>query len=203
MPKPTGISHGHPRQDIPPYRVPMTQPHHSFLHACTRDLVGPHEGPICSYGSPQTFSARPSDGRLRQQKYLLFLRVIYIANVLVAGYVGSLSFIATRSLASQFVFHGAFAQSDAFRLVGALWLGITLLSVIGIFKPILMTPVLLLQLWYKGTWLIAALIQASVDKNLGSVPPQMAVFFAVWIVVLPFAIPWRHFVAAGDAALRA
>jgi hypothetical protein len=95
------------------------------------------------------------------------------------------------------------AQSDAFRLVGALWLGITLLSIIGIFKPVLMTPVFLLQLWYKGTWLIAALIQASVDKNLGSVPPQMAVFFAVWIVVLPFAIPWRHFFAAGDAAFRA
>eukprot|EP00884_Botryococcus_braunii_P003571 jgi/Botrbrau1/13214/Bobra.9_1s0006.1 len=135
-------------------------------------------------------------------KYLVFLRVFYVANVLLAGCVGSLNFFGTRTLATH-VFSGAFAQSDAFRLIGALWLGITLLSFIGIFKPILMTPVLLLQLWYKGTWLIAALIQAYVDKDMSSVPPEVAVSFAVWIVVLPFAIPWRHFLAAGDAALRA
>lgn len=109
----------------------------------------------------------------------------------------------TRSSAEARLLRGCHAQSDAFRLVGALWLGIALLSLIGIFKPILMTPVLLLQLWYKGTWLIAAIIQALVDKSFAGVPPQMAVFFAVWIVVLPFAIPWGHFFSAGDATLRA
>jgi hypothetical protein len=93
-------------------------------------------------------------------------------------------------------------QSEAFRLVGALWLAIAFLSLIGVFKPVLMTPVLLLQLFYKASWLVGAWITAVIDKQFDRLPMEMSLFFIVWVFILPFAIPWQHLAASGDVSLR-
>jgi len=68
-------------------------------------------------------------------------------------------------------------------------LAIAILSVLGLWKPIVFSSVLLLQLIYKGTWLLSVAIPAL--RNGSDFPKAMALFFVVWVVVLPFLIPWK------------
>jgi len=88
------------------------------------------------------------------------------------------------------VFEGNFEYSESIRLVGALWLGITVLSILGLLFPEKMSVVFLFQLIYKGSWLIFAALPAIVNSQ--PYPKGMAVCFLVWVVVLPFVIPWKY-----------
>ncbi|MEM6261995.1 MAG: hypothetical protein AAGI38_05770, partial [Bacteroidota bacterium] len=88
------------------------------------------------------------------------------------------------------IFEGTFVYSESFRLVGALWLAIFLLSLLGLFFPKQMQLVFLFQLIYKGSWLVVAALPALLNGQ--SFPKGMAVFFVIWVVVLPFVIPWKE-----------
>ncbi|MEL6141467.1 MAG: hypothetical protein AAFU67_07595 [Bacteroidota bacterium] len=114
--------------------------------------------------------------------------VIYGANVLVAGWI-SISSLFFPKMAQQTVFEGQFAYSESIRLVGALWLAICLLSIVGLFYPKEMRLVFLFQFIYKLAWLLFAALPA-IQKS-EPYPRAMAGFFLVWVVVLPFVIPWK------------
>lgn len=119
----------------------------------------------------------------------MLLYLVYAANVLVAGWISITSlFYPRRALTS--VFENTVDYSETIRLVGALWGAIFLLSIVGFWFPRRMSVVLLLQLIYKGSWL---LVVAWPAYRVGADYPRgMAVFFLVWVVVLPFVIPWRY-----------
>ena len=53
-----------------------------------------------------------------------------------------------------------------------------------------MSLVLLFQLLYKGSWLLFAAIPALVNQQ--PFPKSMALFFVIWVVILPFVIAWRQ-----------
>ncbi|NAS10955.1 hypothetical protein [Poritiphilus flavus] len=117
------------------------------------------------------------------------LKLIYIANIVVAGWISILSlFFPRKALAT--VFQNAFQYSEAIRLVGALWGAIFVLSILGLFYPKKMALVLVFQLIYKSSWLLFVAIPAIV--NTQPYPKGMAVFFVVWCVILPFVIPWKE-----------
>ena len=71
-----------------------------------------------------------------------------------------------------------------------MWGGIFLLSIVGLFLPEQMSLVLLFQLTYKGSWLLIVAVPAI--RAGEAYPRGMAGFFLVWVVVLPFVIPWRQ-----------
>lgn len=119
---------------------------------------------------------------------MIGLKVIYLANILVAGWI-SISSLFFPKVAAQTVFSGAFTYSEAFRLVGALWGAIFILSILGLFLPQKMALVLLFQLIYKGSWLIFAALPAYLQQE--PFPRGMASFFILWVLVLPFVIPWK------------
>jgi hypothetical protein len=50
------------------------------------------------------------------------------------------------------------------------------------------TWILVLQLIYKGTWLLVVALPAI--KSQQAYPTGMAGFFLVWVLVLPLVIPW-------------
>ena len=116
------------------------------------------------------------------------MKLIYLANIVVAGWI-SITSLFFPKIAQQTVFSGDFAYSEAIRLVGALWGAIFLLSILGLFYPMQMSLVLLFQLIYKSSWLLFAALPALLRG--APYPPGMAVFFVVWVVILPFVIPWR------------
>jgi hypothetical protein len=119
----------------------------------------------------------------------MMLRIIYVTNILVAGAIAYYS-ITSPSAAATKVFSGAYQPTVVMQLVGCLWLAIAILSLFGIFRPMTFSPALLLQVIYKGMWLLVVALPAILNKQ--PYPAPMAVFFVVWVVVLPFAIPWSR-----------
>jgi hypothetical protein len=117
------------------------------------------------------------------------LKIIYAANVIVAGWI-SLTSLFFPKTAQATVFSNDVAYSEVIRLVGALWGAIFVLSVIGLFLPEKMRLVLLFQLIYKSTWLLCVALPAALRQQ--PYPKSMAVFFIVWVLLLPFVIPWRE-----------
>jgi hypothetical protein len=116
------------------------------------------------------------------------LKVVYFANIIVAGWI-SISSLFYPKTAQTTVFEQNFAYSEAIRLVGALWFAIFILSILGLFYPEKMSLVLLFQLIYKSSWLIFAALPAMMSNQ--PFPKGMAVVFIIWVVVLPFVIPWK------------
>ena len=77
------------------------------------------------------------------------LKFVYIANIIVAGYIG-ISSLFFPKISAATIFQNTYPTSDLIRLVGCLWLGIAILSALGLWRPLAFSPVLLLQLIYKG-----------------------------------------------------
>jgi hypothetical protein len=120
---------------------------------------------------------------------MIALKTIYIANIIVAGWISITSIFFPKTAATT-VFQNAYQPSEVIRLVGCLWLAIAILSILGLWKPISFSPILLVQLIYKGTWLLVVALPAI--KNNQNYPSGMALFFLIWVLVLPFIIPWNE-----------
>ncbi|MBI3218541.1 MAG: hypothetical protein HYZ44_03440 [Bacteroidetes bacterium] len=117
------------------------------------------------------------------------IKLVYIANVIFAGYIGMISLFSPK-LSAATIFQNSYQTTDIIRLVGCLWLSIAILSLFGLWRPMTFSPVLLLQLLYKGSWLLVVALPA-LRHNL-AYPSGMAIFFVVWVLVLPFVIPWSE-----------
>jgi len=119
-------------------------------------------------------------------KALVYL--MYIGNIMVAGWI-SISSLFFPKAAQMTVFEGHFAYSESIRLVGALWGGIFILSILGLFFPDQMRLVFLFQLIYKSAWLLVAAFPAYLGGH--PFPRSMALFFIIWVGLLPFVISWK------------
>jgi hypothetical protein len=122
---------------------------------------------------------------------MIALKIIYIANIIVAGWISMTSLFSPKTAAIT-VFQNAYQSTEVMRLVGCLWLAIAILSLLGLWRPISFSPILLVQLIYKGTWLIAVALPAI--RNNQPYPSGMATFFLIWVLVLPFVMPWAEWV---------
>ena len=119
---------------------------------------------------------------------MIAMKVMYVANIIVAGAISLISLFEPK-LAQRAVFTGAFEYSEAIRLIGALWFAIFLLSIAGLFFPEQMSLVFVFQLIYKSSWLIFVAVPSIwINDNY---PKSMALFFLVWVIILPLVIPWR------------
>ena len=123
---------------------------------------------------------------------MLPIKAIYFANIIVTGWI-SISSLFFPKVAQSTIFSSAFAYSEAIRLVGSLWGAIFIISILGMFFPLKMSLVLFFQLIYKLSWLLFAALPAILNKT--PYPREMALFFVVWVVVLPFVIPWNYLFA--------
>lgn len=117
------------------------------------------------------------------------MKIMYIANIFLAGWISTSSLFYPKT-AHLSVFEQNFEYSESIRLVGALWLGIAILSIAGLFFPEKMSVVFLFQLIYKSSWLIFAALPA-ISNNM-AYPKAMAICFLIWVIILPFVIPWKY-----------
>lgn len=122
---------------------------------------------------------------------MIGLRIIYVLNIFVAGQI-AISAIYNPKNSALTTFGNAYQPTEVIRLVGCLWLAIAALSILGLWKPITFSPVLLMQLIYKGTWLMVVALPAY--RNDGPFPKTMALFFVAWVLILPFLIPWKDLI---------
>ncbi len=120
---------------------------------------------------------------------MIAIKTVYIANILVAGWISGISiFNPTKS--AYVVFQNVYQPTELIKLVGCLWLAIAILSALGMWRPISFSPILLVQLIYKGSWLLVVALPAI--KNNQPFPIGMALFFLLWVIVLPFVLPWAE-----------
>lgn len=119
---------------------------------------------------------------------MIAIKVVYIANIVVAGWI-SISSLFFPKTAIHTVFTDDFVYSESIRLIGALWSAIFILSILGLFLPKQMSLVLLFQLTYKSLWLLFGALPAILNKQ--PYPKAMAITFVIWVIILPFVIPWK------------
>ncbi|WP_430907176.1 hypothetical protein [Maribacter sp. 2-571] len=119
---------------------------------------------------------------------MIVLKIVYIANILVAGWISITSLFYPQKAALT-VFENAYPYSEVIRLVGSLWGAIFILSIVGLWYPKKMALVLLFQLLYKGSWVLFVILPAILHKQ--PYPNGMGLFFIIWCAVLPFVIPWK------------
>jgi hypothetical protein len=120
---------------------------------------------------------------------MIALKIVYLANIIVAGWISITSIFSPR-ISFATVFQNAYQSTEVIRLVGCLWLAIAILSLLGLWRPISFSPILLVQLVYKGTWLLVVALPAI--RSNQPYPSGMAIFFLIWVLVLPFVIPWAE-----------
>ena len=117
------------------------------------------------------------------------LLLAYIFNILVLIPVGLLPFGgATRR---RLVFQGKLAEGARIRTIsGSAWTVILIGSVIGLFHPVSMSPVLLIQVIYNSLWLGVFVVPLLVRGRVGEVPWGIAGTFLFIVLSYPWVIPW-------------
>ncbi|TNV79188.1 hypothetical protein FGO68_gene8725 [Halteria grandinella] len=128
----------------------------------------------------------------RWRKFLMIL--IYSANILVAGAISITSLFLQDSVALYFPWDQAAEIGNAMYMTGSHWLAIALISIFGLLvDQVAFSVVFIHQLIYKSTFLIVSVLPnlASSYKN-DRIPTSMSIFFLVWVIILPFIIPWRQ-----------
>jgi hypothetical protein len=121
--------------------------------------------------------------------YNIFMQIMYILNIIVAGWISITSLFYPKT-ALYTVFENSIQYSESIRLVGALWLSIALISILGLVYPKQMQLIFLVQLIYKSSWILVVATPALIQGS--NFPKGMALTFLVWIVILPFIIDWNY-----------
>lgn len=116
----------------------------------------------------------------------------YLFNVAVLVPIGSLTLFGDErggQLASQ----GKFPESAGFRtILGSLWTAILVGSVLGLFFPVPMSPLLLIQVVYKALWLLVYALPRLLKGRSGEVPWGISLTFLVIVLTYPWVIPWEQ-----------
>lgn len=129
---------------------------------------------------------------------VFWLRVLFALDVIGAGAPGAWLLFSS-STAVDWLFGGHGEPDTAISMLGCIWLGMGVLAVAGLLRPVTMSPLLLVQLLYKGFWL--ALVAAPSLARGEAVSFVIAGVFLAWAVAVAIALPWRR-LFANEVALR-
>jgi hypothetical protein len=114
----------------------------------------------------------------------------YIFNILVLVPVGLLTLLGGER-GGRLVFQGKCPESAGIRtILGSLWTAILIGSVIGLFHPVSMSPLLLIQVIYKSLWLVVFVLPLVLRGQGNAVPWSVAGTFIFIVVTYPWVIPW-------------
>jgi hypothetical protein len=91
------------------------------------------------------------------------IRIIFVCNILVTGVVGSVALFAT-SKAPILVFSEAYDSSDSMKMIGAFWIAIGVCSTIGLWNPLEFSPIMIIQIIYKGLFLLVEVLPKLIRK---------------------------------------
>jgi hypothetical protein len=119
----------------------------------------------------------------------------YIFNIIVLIPIGLLTLLGGER-GGQLACQGKFSESEGFRtILGSLWTAILIGSVLGLFLPIEMSPLLLIQVIYKILWLIVFVTPRLLGGRKHEVPWGISLTFLVIVVSYPWVIPWGQWFA--------
>lgn len=121
---------------------------------------------------------------------LSFLQLPYIFNIVVLVPVAFMTLLGGWPAARR-VFQDKFVESEGIRtILGSLWTAILICSVVGIFFPVTMAPLLLVQVIYKSLWMVAFCVPRWLSGRGNEIPSGIAGTFLTIIATYPWTIPW-------------
>lgn len=119
------------------------------------------------------------------------LRLPYVLNILILLPIAPLTLLGG-SRGCQRVFEGKFSDSPGIRtIVGSQWTAILLGSVLGLFYPAAMSPLLIVQVIYKSLWLLCFALPCALHGRIREVPLGVALSFLFIVLTYPSVIPWN------------
>ena len=114
----------------------------------------------------------------------------YIFNIIVLIPVGLLTLLGGER-GGQLACQNKFPESEGFRtILGSLWTAILIGSVLGLFFPVAMSSLLLIQVIYKSLWLLVFVLPRLLKGKVSEVPSGIALVFLVIVLSYPWVIPW-------------
>jgi hypothetical protein len=95
---------------------------------------------------------------------------------------------------------GHFPESAGWRLlVGSLWTAILAGSVMGLFNPLVFSPLLLLQVIYKSLWLgVYTLPRLISGDPAREIHWAISFIFVLIVLLYPLVIPWNYLFRPAD-----
>ena len=128
---------------------------------------------------------------------VLVMKVVFFANVLWAGAPGLLITFFPKFAQSQILPYmvGNVPQDMmTVRILSSIWLAVGLVSLFGLFNPLPVAGVFVVQIIYKVVWISVAVLPAFLQGETRALP--LAVGFVVMIVSFAFATPWSYLFGA-------
>lgn len=112
---------------------------------------------------------------------ILLLRALYL---LMAVFVGkdSWSYLLTQD--------GAWNPIEA--VSWCVWAAFSALAVLGIFHPLKMIPIVLLEIFYKTVWLIVVAYPLWSAGQLQGSPAEGLTHAFIWVLLPIVAVPWGY-----------
>lgn len=116
----------------------------------------------------------------------------YILNIIMLLPVGLTELLGGPG-AHQRLFQGKYPDSPGIRtLLGSLWTALLIGSIIGLFYPVSMSPLLLIQVIYKTLWWLVFVLPRISSGRSQEVHWPIAGLFIFIICTYPWLIPWAH-----------
>ncbi|CAN5771772.1 hypothetical protein BH23DEI1_BH23DEI1_16660 [soil metagenome] len=132
---------------------------------------------------------------------VLVMKVLFFANILWAGVPGLLITIFPKFAQTQILPYmvGSVPQDMmTVRILSSIWLSVGLVSLFGLFNPLPVAAVFVVQIIYKVVWVSVAVLPALLQGETRALP--LAVGFVVMIVGFAFATPWAFLLGTEAAA---
>jgi hypothetical protein len=123
---------------------------------------------------------------------VFWLRVLFALDVIGAGVPGVLLLVQSAAAIDWF-FAGGAAPGPVTAMLGCVWLGMGVLAIAGIVRPVALSPLLVLQLIYKTCWL--AFVAAPAFSRGEAFSPVVAGVFLAWTIAVAITVPWRSLFA--------
>lgn len=123
----------------------------------------------------------------------LALRAAYALNIVILTPV-VLAMVGPRAGPAMAAFEGKVGESPGLRLlVASLWFAIWVCSLVGVWLPRPLWPILLLQVIYKASYLLVFVWPLVRAEGIGAAPLGVSASFLLIVAVWPFLLAalWR------------
>ena len=112
---------------------------------------------------------------------IYLLRLVYF---LVFVFVGKDSW--------TFIFNNINAATPIEAVTWSVWAAFSIMCLLGLFKPLKMLPIILLEIIYKLIWLISIAYPLWSSGTLSGSPAAGITQAFVWVILPIIAVPWGY-----------
>ena len=122
-------------------------------------------------------------------------QLAYILNIIILVPVGLVMLLGGAE-GQRRLFQGKYPESAGIRtILGSLWTALLIDSAVGLFHPVSMSPLLLIQVIYKALWWLVFVVPRLASGRTGEVHWGSAGIFLFMLLAYPWVIPWSKMLA--------